>query len=287
MFAALTIPFHQKQLEFMTDLARHRIEALDPFFRFLAYFDSPYFFITLIPIVWLGFSYQWGLRVFYWLTLNNLVITVAKHLLMWPRPSQDVPEIALMHPLSFGCPSDGAQGCLFLGAMLIYCWRTPVAWAVGIFYILLISFSRLYLGVHYPIDVLAGWILAAILFLLFLLTEKPIERLLHRLGPTKTLLLSLAIPLALLLLLPRFQYVIGALVGVGLGTYISLKYHLFLPRPKDLNEGINRALIGLALIYLIAFLWPADRTFAKSFIISLFMSTVASPICRWFFAKKP
>src|SRR3990167_628111 len=101
------LPFHQKQLEFMTDLACNRIEFLDPFFRFLNYFDTPYFFFILIPVIWLGVSYKWGLRIFYWATLNNLIIMAVKNAIGWSRPSTDLPEIGLFHPPSFGFPSGG------------------------------------------------------------------------------------------------------------------------------------------------------------------------------------
>src|SRR5262245_52711156 len=148
------LPFHEEQLTFMIDLARHRIALLDPFFRFLNYFDSSYFFFALIPVIWLGISYQWGLRIFYWGTLGSLTNALVKYLVGWPRPSTDLPEIGLLHLHSNGFPSGAAQVCLFLGGLLIYYWRTPTAWIIGSIYILLISFSRLYLGVHYPIDLL-------------------------------------------------------------------------------------------------------------------------------------
>ena len=47
-------------------------------------------------------------------------------------------------------------------------------WILGILIILSIGFSRMYLGVHFPHDVLAGWLLGLLVLILFILLEKPV-----------------------------------------------------------------------------------------------------------------
>lgn len=277
------LPFHQQQLEFMRDFAQSRPEFLNPFFQFLNYFDTPYFFFILIPVVWLGLSYQWGLRVFYWATLNTLIVTVLKNGIGWPRPSTDLPEIGLFHFADYGFPSGGAQLSMFLACLLIYAWRTKTAWAIGLAYTLLISFSRLYLGVHYPLDILGGWLVAWLLFLLFISIQKPLEHFLIKKGPLFCLALSLAIPFAIMCIArkPQIDYIMGPAMGVGIGAYFSLKHHLFLPPPKNLATGISRSLLGIALIFLIVLLVPSSLHFTQTFIAGLLVSLAASPICKW------
>src|SRR5260221_9175590 len=136
----MEMPFHQEQLDFMIALSKQRIETLDPFFRFLNYFDTEYFFFALIPLIWFGISYKWGLRIFYLLFINNILIHFFKYFIGWPRPSTDLPELGIFHFDSHGFPSGAAQTAMLLGGMLIVYWKNRFSWVLGPVYILLISF---------------------------------------------------------------------------------------------------------------------------------------------------
>lgn len=63
------------------------------------------------------------------------------------------------HDYSF--PSGHAMGSMaVVAALVVFAWRTPWRWpvvALGGAFVLAVGLSRLYLGVHYPSDVVAGW----------------------------------------------------------------------------------------------------------------------------------
>ena len=111
-----------------------------------------------------------------WL-LNNVLKTVFAR----PRP-EVVPHLHEVMSLSFpsGHAMTSAAVYLTLGAMLmrlserritkIYCM------GVAMLATLLIGSTRLYLGVHYPTDVLAGWLIGMSWALMCWLVERRIER---------------------------------------------------------------------------------------------------------------
>lgn len=83
--------------------------------------------------------------------------------LLFERSRPNLWEQAVVET-SFSFPSGHAMisAALGLAIILIY-WETRFRWYTVVlvsFYILLIGFSRLYLGVHYPTDIVAGWLVS-------------------------------------------------------------------------------------------------------------------------------
>lgn len=265
----------------MIELIGSRPDWIKPILLFLNFFDTTYFYFVLIPIIWLTISYQWGIRFFYWITLSYLLVGAAKYTFGWARPCTDLPELGLLQPQFSGFPSGGAQGAFFLGGLLIYYCPKPIAKVAGVTYILLVSFSRIYLGVHYPLDVLGGWFFGALLLIFLIKSRKPMEQFLSKKGLEYSLLLSLLIPISISFFFPITSYVMGGATGIGLGSYVSLKKHLFLPPPKTWAQRIVRPLTAMILLASCVILLGNQTFFSTSFFAALFLSIAASPICRW------
>ncbi|MBD2502639.1 phosphatase PAP2 family protein [Anabaena azotica] len=92
---------------------------------------------------------------------STIINRTAKMLMHRVRPQlwvSGAPEF------DFAFPSGHATTSMTLVAMLlILTWATSWRWlvlTVGSLYILVIGWTRLYLGVHFPSDILAGWMVA-------------------------------------------------------------------------------------------------------------------------------
>jgi undecaprenyl-diphosphatase len=132
-----------------------------------------YWFVVLLLVVVVPLFYQRGWRLSAILLListagSAVLTTVLKSVFQRTRP-----ELfdSGYHASFYSFPSGHATVAVGLYGMLTlvlaYRLRGTARWAVvvsGILVVLLIGFSRLYLGVHYPTDIVAGY-LAALLWL--------------------------------------------------------------------------------------------------------------------------
>ena len=83
--------------------------------------------------------------------------------IFFQRPRPNLWESFYTQPSDFSFPSGHAMGSISLAlTLLIIFWGsrwTLLLTILALFYILTIAWTRLYLGVHYPSDILGGWLL--------------------------------------------------------------------------------------------------------------------------------
>jgi membrane-associated phospholipid phosphatase len=166
--------------------------------RLLSFLGTEDFFLLVMPAMVWCIDASLGLRIGMILLTSASVNSILKVLVGWPRPfwvSDRVTPYAFES--SYGLPSGHAQNSMALwGRMAVGLKRA--GWVIGLgILIFLISLSRLYLGVHFPSDVLAGWVVAAILLALFVWLERPVAAWMVR----QPLGIQLLVPLAFALLM--------------------------------------------------------------------------------------
>jgi membrane-associated phospholipid phosphatase len=125
-------------------------------FTFLG--NEAFYFLTLISIYW-AVNPQIGVRLGLILMLSGGFNYLFKLALQSPRPYWYDPRVvAWSAEATFGVPSGHAQHAVILWFMLAGYVRKNWAWAGAVFLIFFIGISRLYLGVHFPHDVIFGWL---------------------------------------------------------------------------------------------------------------------------------
>lgn len=136
---------------------------LDSFFRAITSLGDELFYLLLFSFLLWCVDFYLGIRVGIIFLLSVYVNTGVKEMLQQPRPFDILPEIQKAYASGYGFPSGHAQSSLAVWGS-IACWKRQV-WIrnLSILLILLIGFSRIYLGVHFPTDVLGGWFIGGII----------------------------------------------------------------------------------------------------------------------------
>ncbi len=136
--------------------------------RFLSFLGSENFFFLVLPLIYWSIDAKLGLQVGLILAASNCLKPMLKISFAGPRPYWVSEQVRVfVAEGSFGIPSGHAQDAAALWGVMAYGVRKRWAWVAAILIIFLIGFSRLYLGVHFVHDVLAGWLVGALLLWAF------------------------------------------------------------------------------------------------------------------------
>jgi membrane-associated phospholipid phosphatase len=143
----------------------------------VSFLSTEYAYLFLLPALFWCIDAGMALRVGISVMTVNSLNSGFKLLLHTPRPFWINPDVkALAVETSFGAPSGHSINAVGLWGRLAAAIRTRWLKAFLILLIALIAISRLYLGVHYPIDVLLGLLAGTILVWLLVRLEKPVLR---------------------------------------------------------------------------------------------------------------
>lgn len=197
-----------------------RADWLTGFFKFFTLLgEEPVMIFTLALFYWFG-PRKWAKWLSIGLSINILLNLILKAYFQECRPLTELWMLTPTEDYSF--PSGHAQAGLYLYVGLALCIKTRVhkLWLIAIG--VLIALSRVYLGVHYPHDILLGGLIGSICILFSYLFYRSIE-----LTPQSY---KVGIPLAICLV-PMCHFYIndpgliipivnGGLLGYVIGLYL-------------------------------------------------------------------
>ena len=156
------------------------ISFLDTLIKILTYFGDTVFYVACVSIIYWCISEKIGKSLAGALLTSAYTNTFLKGIFGLARPYQILPNVynvqettAIRHITTangFSFPSGHAQSSgAFWSALSMLSWRTKIKWLFSIvlmssvFMIPFIAFTRVYLAVHWPLDVVFGAIIGVII----------------------------------------------------------------------------------------------------------------------------
>lgn len=117
------------------------------------------FYLVFIPFIYWSIDRRIGLRTLLILIYTDFISASLKLLFREPRPYWIGDVKPLSTETTYGVPSSHASDSLAVGGYLItrvkQNWLRILIGVIAFF----VAFSRLYLGVHFPQDILVGWLI--------------------------------------------------------------------------------------------------------------------------------
>ena len=237
----------QFELEFLKALQSVSNPVLDFLFELVTMLAEDIFLIAVITFIFWNVNKQAGKKIVYSLFVSICVNGGIKDIVRRPRPYQVCNEITGKRATTatgFAFPSGHSQNIsstLFAFARWI---KKRWFYIFAVVMSLLVGFSRLYLGVHFPTDVVVGLLLGAGISILFSFIHDKVKN--HSLLYLVTFLVML-----LFLFLENsedFIKSLGLFGGLVVANPIEEKFIRFDEKNHTKLEAVIRWLIGLGIV---------------------------------------
>ncbi|TMW71519.1 phosphatase PAP2 family protein [Alteribacter natronophilus] len=222
----------------------------------LTFLGNELFYFLMVPLVYWCLSKAFGIRLVYVFLLSVYTNSLLKSHFAVERPvgTEGInslfvssAEVGSHYPYD-SFPSGHAQGSATLWGMFAIALKSKAFWIFAFMITGLISFSRLYTGVHWPADVLTGIGAAAVILLGFIVLENWITGMSQKAKWAAII----AVPVLMMMIFPASEGIsYGAfLLGAGVGFMMEAR-HVGMVIPKSWLKKAGALLIGLAGLFII------------------------------------
>jgi hypothetical protein len=228
------------------------------FFAAVSFLGREEFYILLLPLVYWCIDRRIGIGLGYLSLLSAWLNNAVKYLFAIPRPAD--PRLVIDYPEptpSF--PSGHAQNAVTNWGYLALRFRKTAITIGAIVLIVLIGLSRMVLGVHFPQDVVGGWLIGLLLLAVYAWAEPRVTPWLAAQRRVVQLTLALTVPLLLFFVYPadtagRYPAqegvtAAGTLLGFSLGIFMERIWVRFTVA-GSLGRRALRLLAGLVVVIL-------------------------------------
>lgn len=144
--------------------------GLDKLFTYITMLGEQYFIILVVAWMYWNYSKKEGFVLTLLFIFSSMINTLLKAVFYTQRPFQKLDNFDAKRVHTAGghsFPSGHTQGAstLFVALALVFKNKTFTVFAIIL--ALLVGVSRMYLGVHWPVDVIGGWALAVLIVFIF------------------------------------------------------------------------------------------------------------------------
>ena len=168
--------------------------------RFFSFLGTEEFYLFILPFLYWCVDVRLGLRVGVILSVSNSLNTFFKFVFHQPRPYWVSDKVRVINAeASYGLPSGHAQHAMTVWGKIAASVKGWARWLMAAV-IFPIAFSRIVLAVHFPTDVLAGWMIGGMILWAFLKWEAPVMAWFNRFTLAQKIDLAFAASMLLLII---------------------------------------------------------------------------------------
>lgn len=254
--------FFQNQLLFGEDILNsiHLFWGswLDTAMYWITILGNESFYVVVPPILYWCFEKRRAMKIFIIFLISSTLNDLVKEIFQNPRPSPEhllpgIRELNIAYrPDSPGFPSGHTQGAATFWGAAFWFFHHKTIRIISVLLILLIPYSRLYLGVHFFGDVVGGYLIGFSVLLAIIPLTHLYESNQEFFSERVLLAGVLIIPLAIFIAFP-YGYIhssLGSLSGITAGAIIAEGRIAFNPR-GNVQSAIVKILIGLCGLFLL------------------------------------
>lgn len=226
--------------------------TLDLPFQALTFMGDTEFFLLILPLMYWCIDRGGGARLLVVFLISSLINEAAKVIAAQPRPFHYDDRVKqLAEGPGGGFPSGHTQNSVVLWGYLAYQINKPLLWIISILLLIGIPVSRIYLGVHFPTDLLGGYVIGILLLVICVRLAPAFENLISRMGIFIQLGIALGMTAILLILQPDKSYywltATGTFMGISIGIILE-RHFIGFAAGGELWRRVFRYVLGIIVL---------------------------------------
>ncbi len=168
--------------------------------RFFSSLGTEEFYLLILPFLYWCVDVRLGLRISVILSMSESLNSFFKFVFHQARPYWVSDKVRAIKPeASYGLPSGHAQHAVTVWGSMAAQGKGWLRWLMAAL-IFLIGFSRIALALHFPTDVLAGWLIGGVILWAFVKWETAVMAWFNRFTQVQKIGLAFAASMLLLII---------------------------------------------------------------------------------------